>query len=930
MVLLVGAALLIRTSIALGSVERGFSADNVLAAAHEPLRFPLREHGERRAGHSGRARADARRCPESSRWALRTSCRRDSTRTCRSTSSAASYRREQFTGDGDYAVANPGYFATFRIPLLRGRDFSDADTGRRAWGRHREPSVRGPLLAGRRRARRAHLDRRRAHEHPRARARARDRRHRRRRSQPQPRCRARADDVRAASAVVGPVQRVLPGRHPARVGRAHGGPAGAACERDSRTRCARSTGVPVIDTETMEDVVSISTLARTLQHAADEHLRRCRARARGARHLRAHGVLRAATDAGARHPRRARRRSRGRSEASCCARARCSSVAESWSGSLRRSILSSWLTSFLFGVGAARRLRVRDRAGGLGADRARDRRRRGAARGARRSARRASPRVAARSSPMSQIRHALRQLAIRPGVSLAMILMLALGLGATTAIFTLFQQILLQPLPVREPEALVNLAAPGPKTGTTSCSFAGECDEIFSYPMFRDLEAQQTVFSSIAAHRDFDASLSDGGRAEIGRGIMVSGSYFSLLDLPPTIGRLIGARRRAADRRVGGRRLEPRLLAQPLRRRPRRRRSTAHVNGQSLTIVGVAPEGFSGTIPGFRPQVFVPLTLRWLMEPTRPRDEADRRAYWVYLFARLKPDVAIEQAAAGINALYGSILNEIEAPLNTSMADELLAQFRQRQITLAPGGARAELGSGGRRAAADAAARNHRRGVADRLRQHREPTARARRVAGRRDGDSRLDRRQPLAAGLVAADGDQRAGRRRQPFERARRGAHGVRFHGDLTGVACRRLRARAQLDRFLVRSGCVVVDRRAVQRGARRSSHSCEPRSCGQGARVADARRARHGALPHRIGDDADRVLDGLARPRGTIHAKPGERRTRGPRDERGLRRHVHGLAADEWARRRGVDGDLRPNRGAAGRGARRDERRIGAHRAS
>ena len=135
------------------------------------------------------------------------------------------------------------------------------------------------------------------------------------------------------------------------------------------------------------------------------------------------------------------------------------------------------------------------------------------------------------------------------------------------------------------------------------------------------------------------------------------------------------------------------------------------MNGQSLTIVGVAPEGFSGTIPGFRPQVFVPLTLRWLMEPTPPRDEADRRACWIYLFARLKPEVAVEQAAAGINALYGSILNEIEAPRNTSMADELLAQFRQRQITLAPGGARAELGSGGRRAAAHAAARNHRRGL---------------------------------------------------------------------------------------------------------------------------------------------------------------------------------------------------------------------------
>ena len=231
----------------------------------------------------------------------------------------------------------------------------------------------------------------------------------------------------------------------------------------------------------------------------------------------------------------------------------------------------------------------------------------------------------------------------------------------------------------------MNLAAPGPKTGTTSCSFAGECDEIFSYPMFRDLEAQQTVFSSIAAHRDFDASLSDGGRAEIGRGIMVSGSYFSLLDLPPTVGRLIG---REDEQQIGESAVV--VLSHDYWRSrfggdPGAVGRRLTVNGQSLTIVGVAPEGFSGTIPGFRPQVFVPLTLRWLMEPTRPRDEADRRAYWVYLFARLKADVTVEQAAAGINALYGSILNEVEAPLNTSMADDLLAQFRQRQITLAPG-----------------------------------------------------------------------------------------------------------------------------------------------------------------------------------------------------------------------------------------------------
>ena len=107
--------------------------------------------------------------------------------------------------------------------------------------------------------------------------------------------------------------------------------------------------------------------------------------------------------------------------------------------------------------------------------------------------------------------------------------------------FTLFQQILLQPLPVREPETVGQPRGAGAENRhDRAASFAGECDEIFSYPMFRDLKAQQTAFSSIAAHRDFDASLSDGGRAGLGRGIMVSGSYFSLLDLPPTVGRLLG------------------------------------------------------------------------------------------------------------------------------------------------------------------------------------------------------------------------------------------------------------------------------------------------------------------------------------------------------------------------------------------------------
>src|SRR6185503_8518579 len=110
--------------------------------------------------------------------------------------------------------------------------------------------------------------------------------------------------------------------------------------------------------------------------------------------------------------------------------------------------------------------------------------------------------------PMNHFNHALRQLLVRPGLSATVIVMLALGIGATTAIFSLFYEVLLQPLSVPEPHRLVNLAytsqeGPGPASERTS----------FSYPMFRDLEAQQAVFTGIAAYNSLDASLSHEGGA---------------------------------------------------------------------------------------------------------------------------------------------------------------------------------------------------------------------------------------------------------------------------------------------------------------------------------------------------------------------------------------------------------------------------------
>ncbi|WP_373064906.1 hypothetical protein [Gemmatimonas sp.] len=126
-----------------------------------------------------------------------------------------------------------------------------------------------------------------------------------------------------------------------------------------------------------------------------------------------------------------------------------------------------------------------------------------------------------------------------PFVTSIAIASLALGIGANAAIFSLFDQMLLCALPVNDPAQLVNLAAPGPKQGSTNCGQAGDCDEVFSYPMFRDLELWQTPFGGLAAHVLFGANVSIKNEAMTQQGVFVSGSFFGVLGVMPATGRLL-------------------------------------------------------------------------------------------------------------------------------------------------------------------------------------------------------------------------------------------------------------------------------------------------------------------------------------------------------------------------------------------------------
>ena len=285
---------------------------------------------------------------------------------------------------------------------------------------------------------------------------------------------------------------------------------------------------------------------------------------------------------------------------------------------------------------------------------------------------------------MAGLRLAVRTFVRTPFVAVISVLSLALGIGANTAIFSLYNQILLRPLPAPGADRLVNLGAPGPKPGYLSCSRAGDCDDVFSYPMFRDLERGQTVFTGIAAHRLLSVNLGHRGETLGGEGLLVSGSYFPVLELQPALGRLL---RPEDDRTSGASRVV--VLSYDYWRTRFAEDSNVIgtsliVNGQNLTIVGVAPRGFAGTTLGLKPMVFVPLTLGGLVQPMF-YDFEDRLQYWAYLFARLKPGMSVDRARAELNPKYQIILNEIEAPLQIAMTAEMMKEFRTRELSISNG-----------------------------------------------------------------------------------------------------------------------------------------------------------------------------------------------------------------------------------------------------
>jgi putative ABC transport system permease protein len=260
---------------------------------------------------------------------------------------------------------------------------------------------------------------------------------------------------------------------------------------------------------------------------------------------------------------------------------------------------------------------------------------------------------------LQDLRYAVRQLRKSPGFTLTVILTLALGIGANAAVFTLFDQVLLRMLPVQKPQELVRFHWTGGYSGGANV-FGGDMGDYFSYPMYKDLRDKSQVFSGVVAVDRANVGVSWNNQAEDQDAELVGGNYFQVLGLNPVVGRLLTPQ---DDTEKGA---NPQLVLSYAYWKTRFAGSPAvigqvvRINGHPFTIVGVAPEEFQTAIGGYKPGVFLPISMSEVAIPSMaPRDSFNSHQFlWLTLIARLKPGVSTTQAEASLAPLWHALRAE--------------------------------------------------------------------------------------------------------------------------------------------------------------------------------------------------------------------------------------------------------------------------------
>ncbi|MBA3256406.1 MAG: ABC transporter permease [Pyrinomonadaceae bacterium] len=291
-------------------------------------------------------------------------------------------------------------------------------------------------------------------------------------------------------------------------------------------------------------------------------------------------------------------------------------------------------------------------------------------------------------SLLNDLRYGLRGLLRRPAFTIVALVILALGIGANTAIYTLINAVVLKPLPVSKPEELV-LFNDSPSEGTRVSDgdiSSGRWDH-FSYSAYRYFREHDRSFQELSAFRSAESRISvrrtdvQSGEAERASGHLVSGNYFAVLGINALQGRVLTndddspaappaavisngywKQKLSGDAQIVGKNI---LL-----------------NGTAFTIVGVMPPEFFGTRVRRSPDFWLPLAFQPQIE-LRKSFLDDKNVYWLNLIGRLKPGVRIEEAQAGVNTGLHQFLTQ---QAGSQLSDDNRRAIQNTYVQLAPGG----------------------------------------------------------------------------------------------------------------------------------------------------------------------------------------------------------------------------------------------------
>ena len=238
------------------------------------------------------------------------------------------------------------------------------------------------------------------------------------------------------------------------------------------------------------------------------------------------------------------------------------------------------------------------------------------------------------------VRYASRTLLGSPGFTVTAILSLALGIGANTAIFSILHALVLRSLPVADPQKLVVISRSGPS---------------FSYPLFSNFRDRSEALEGVFAFRTLPWRLSAGSVTERITGAMVSGNYFEVLGIRPVIGTTISAEDDVKPGSGGWRGAVAVLSHSLWMRKFGGQKSVIGtsilLNGHPFTVVGVTPQGFSGTEVGEAPDVFASMMMQPVLWPGNPNALRQPRNNWLRIMARLKTGIDLRQAEAELTTL---------------------------------------------------------------------------------------------------------------------------------------------------------------------------------------------------------------------------------------------------------------------------------------